>query len=374
MSSPVRKLLLTVDYEIFGNGSGDVREHIIAPTERMARICEKIGAPLTIFFEVEEYLAFQRERGRLSSRLGYDPAEEIRTQIIDLARRGHDMQLHLHPDWAGARLGDDGWILRPECKTVDSLFQTREETSDYIAERKAVIDRLLEQAGVSQRVTAYRAGGFCAQPGDKLLWALARNGFVLDSSLVKGMTRRDRHVAYDFRGAPKGKRHWRIRDDVAREEASGPLFEVPIHSRMGRRIQQLTLKRLLAKFSRHVPKNKQREMLEQLNVGRSPASIARFLLQPFPIKLDFHNMSAGQMVRWIRSAAPAPEGEIDALVLIGHSKEHRTDADLDGLVAAVGRDPRMRIVSMDELSRDLRQLQSAAPASAQPKQEPALRA
>ena len=36
-----RQLLLTLDYEIFGNGSGDVRQHMVEPTERMARICER---------------------------------------------------------------------------------------------------------------------------------------------------------------------------------------------------------------------------------------------------------------------------------------------------------------------------------------------
>ncbi len=59
-----RQLLLTVDYEVFGNGSGDVRWHIVELTEWMARICEKFGMSLTVFFEVEEFLAFGRERGR----------------------------------------------------------------------------------------------------------------------------------------------------------------------------------------------------------------------------------------------------------------------------------------------------------------------
>ena len=97
-----RQLLLTVDHEIFGNGSGDVRRHITGPTERMARICEKFGMPLVVFFEVEEYLAFERERKKLVAAWGYEPAAEIRAQAIDLIRRGHDLQLHLHPEWVGA--------------------------------------------------------------------------------------------------------------------------------------------------------------------------------------------------------------------------------------------------------------------------------
>jgi len=55
-----RAICLTVDHEIFGNGTGDVRRHVIEPAERMARSCEMFGMPLTVFFEVEEYLAFGR--------------------------------------------------------------------------------------------------------------------------------------------------------------------------------------------------------------------------------------------------------------------------------------------------------------------------
>lgn len=350
-NSKKRSVLLTVDYEIFGDGSGDVRQHITQPTERMARACEKFGVPLVLFVEVEEYLAFVRERASLRALLGYDPADEIRAQVIDLARRGHDLQLHLHPEWVGASLQGTQWKLRPEKRTVDSLFATPAETSAFLRERKAVVDEFLAAAGCRHNVTAYRAGAFCAQPGQKLLHGLKENGFILDSSLVKGMRRSDEHVTYDFSTAPERRRHWPIRDDVAREDSSGFLTEVPIYSRMGRRYHQLTPKRLAAKFSGNVPKSKQYEMVEQLRVRKTPAGIARFLFQPVPIKLDFHNMTAGKITRWIQHAPPAPEGDHDVLVLIGHSKEHRDDADFERLVEMISRDPSLEVISMHDLAQ-----------------------
>jgi hypothetical protein len=143
---------------------------------------------------------------------------------------------------------------------------------------------------------------------------------VIDSSVVKGMVRRDEHVHLDFSAAPTERRHWQVSEDVAIEDAAGPITEIPIYSRMGRRIQQLTPRRLMAKFSGNIPKEKQREMVSQLGIGHTPASVLRFLGQRFSIKLDFHNMSASQMLRWIRNAPPAPEGDLDIIVLIGHSK------------------------------------------------------
>ena len=155
-----RQLLLTLDYEIFGNGYGDVRQHMVEPTEQMARICERYEVPLTIFFEAEEYLAFCRNARDLEQALGYDPARLIREQVRSLVRRGHDFQLHLHPQWYGARFVSGRWVLRPEVQTVDHLFETEEETGDYIASRKTLLEELTDGAAESRPVIAYRAGAF----------------------------------------------------------------------------------------------------------------------------------------------------------------------------------------------------------------------
>lgn len=354
-----RQLVLTVDHEIFGNGTGDARRHMLEPTERMARICEGFGISLTVFFEVEEYLAFERERDSVRKAWGYFPASELAMQAIDLARRGHDLQLHLHPEWVGARFEDESWILRPDRPTVDCLFDTQVEANDYIARRKAVIDGFYEAAGCERRVVAYRCGSFCAQPGRKLLTALAKNGILIDSSVVKGMIRRNDRVCLDFSKAPESRCHWRVAGDVAVEDGGGAVSEIPIYSRMGRRFQQLTPRRLLAKFSRQVPKERQRQMLGQLGLGRTPASILRFLGQRFPIKLDFHNMSATQMLRWIRTAPPAPEGDLDVLVLIGHSKEHRNDREFERFLSKVAVDSSLEVVTMSGIAAQL-EAQSAA--------------
>lgn len=351
----MRKICLTVDHEIFGNGTGDVRQHMTEPTERMAEACEKYGMPLTIFFEVEEYLAFERERESLVSVLGYDPAAEVRAQAVDLARRGHDLQLHIHPEWVGCRFEDGSWKLDPTKRTVHSLFANQEETTEYIRSRKAAVDAIREDSGSSSRVSVFRAGAFCAQPGGHLLPALSANDIIIDSSAVKGLTREDEYVHLDFRTAPSGRRHWRVSTDVAREDPNGRLLEVPIYSRMGRRVQQMTPRRMLAKFSGAVPKEKQREMVNQLGMGRSPASIARFLARPFPIKLDFHNMSARQMLRWIRKAPPAPGDDMDVIVLIGHSKEHRDHSNFEAFLAGVAADESLKVVSMGDIAERWRE-------------------
>ena len=258
-----RLTLLTVDYEIFGNGTGDVRQHMVEPTERMARICERHNAPLTVFFEAEEYLAFERYASVLESSLGYDPAALIRKQVAALARRGHDFQLHLHPQWHGAKLEGGQWRLQPEMETVDHLFETVEETSAYIRERKELLESLLADGGIAQPVIAYRAGAFSARPGRKLLQALSENDIYFDSSVVRGLFREAADYTLDYRTVDEPKRMWRVKTDVAQEDKAGSVWEVPIHSAMRRRFQQLTPGRLRAKFSRNVPAAQKSAMVQR---------------------------------------------------------------------------------------------------------------
>jgi len=350
-----RHIVISVDYEIFGNGEGDVRQHVVEPTERMARLCEKYGAPLTVFFEVEEYLAFEKFRDALVARLGYDPAALIRKQIISLAAAGHDIQLHLHPQWHRADYRDGKWILQRENNTVDSLFKTQEETTDYIADRKAVIERMLAEAGRQQKVTVYRAGAFSAQPATKLLAALAKNGFVIDSSVVKGLVQNKGYgSSLDYRKAPSAKEPWRVSHDVIEIDPAGPIWEVPIYSRMRRRIQQFTVRRLRAKFSKNIPKAQRHDMVQQLGVGKNPVKILKFLAQPIPIKLDFHNQSPRTLVNWIQSAPAAVNGGLDVVVLIGHTKEHTDDAAFEKFLALAKAAGGLKVSGFGEIAEKLR--------------------
>ena len=84
-------ITLTLDYEIFGDGSGDVRRFIIEPTMRLLKILEERDIPMTVFFELEEYLVFRRFAKAIQKRFGYDPAQLIEEQLEALIRAGHEI-------------------------------------------------------------------------------------------------------------------------------------------------------------------------------------------------------------------------------------------------------------------------------------------
>ena len=99
MSNGKLIILLTADYEIFGNGTGSVQHCLMNPAEEIMKTCEENNARVTFFVDVCEYWAFEEEEKRGSFSEGYLPATLIKNQLQDAVKRGHDVQLHFHPQW-----------------------------------------------------------------------------------------------------------------------------------------------------------------------------------------------------------------------------------------------------------------------------------
>jgi len=97
--------------------------------------------------------------------------DAIRPVVEAILAAGQEVQLHLHPNWAGARRGDGG------------AHHGRFEMSDYSREEQhaliaGAVD-LLKACGAAQPV-AFRAGSYAAN--DDTLAVLADLGFRYDSS------------------------------------------------------------------------------------------------------------------------------------------------------------------------------------------------
>ena len=105
---PRFKIILTSDYEVWGDGSGCVERCVIEPTEQILSIAEKYNARVTFFFDVCEYWAFKEvEENNSFIDKNYKPATLIENQLKDVIKRGFDVQLHFHPQWLNYKLVDD---------------------------------------------------------------------------------------------------------------------------------------------------------------------------------------------------------------------------------------------------------------------------
>jgi len=269
-------LILTADYEIFGNGSGDVRCCLINPTNRLLDLCGKYGAKLTLFFDVCEYWAFRQAKaeGKLNH-LDYDPAAEMAHQAQEAVRRGHDVQLHLHPQWLNAEIEGGHW------KVDFSLWRTPALEDKHIVRTfrkgKQTLEDLLRSIDPLYRCVAFRAGALSIQPEDKVLAAMKEVGLYADSSVAPGLKKNDGLEFYDFYNVPD-KPLWRISHSVAEEDPGGTLWEIPIATKyvhFWERDFGTTLWRMLKKIPRFpegcygsLPKIKksQKRFIKNLNI------------------------------------------------------------------------------------------------------------
>ena len=188
-----RLVAVTLDYETWQpippDESIDWEVDVFRPADEFLRTGDREGATLTLMAEAGEYLWLR----------GNDPAVAARMegQWQDAVRRGHDVQLHLHPAWLpelGARREGDVWTW--------DLSKTK--AADYpgdlaarLAECKSALESVLRPVDPSYRVTAFRAGGYQAQPFARLHDALVACGIGCDSSVHAGGFSPER--GYDYR-------------------------------------------------------------------------------------------------------------------------------------------------------------------------------
>ncbi|AFL95038.1 hypothetical protein CL1_0833 [Thermococcus cleftensis] len=134
-------IIMTIDYEIFGNGRGDVKRHMIEPMNRLLGITNRYNVPLTIMFEVYEYIYFKKYDDRLRRDFGYSPAEIIQDQINTAYEHGHDIQLHIHPQFVKMRYIHKRFI--PEIPELSVFDMNEQEVYNLIRRGKETLESMI---------------------------------------------------------------------------------------------------------------------------------------------------------------------------------------------------------------------------------------
>ena len=100
-------LMFHDDWEIYGDGTGDPVILMFDSARRLLDICDQYQAKYTFYAEIGQQLNMLDAPGRVCARYA-DTWEKI---LQDAVARGHDVQLHFHPQWIGAQLKDGQWKL-----------------------------------------------------------------------------------------------------------------------------------------------------------------------------------------------------------------------------------------------------------------------
>ncbi len=214
-------IYITLDYEIyFGENHGTVEKCIIYPTSELIRIAEKHKVRFSFFVDCGFILKLDEYRKK------YPQLEKdyiaITKQLKYLANTGHDIQLHIHPHWEDSYFNGERWII--DVKRYKLADFNENEITDIVYRYKQVLTVL-----TNKTVFAFRAGGWCLQPFDKLKKVFQQNNITLDSSVFRNGFYVSENYEYDFRTAPD-KTIYKFESDPAKENKNGYFTELPISS------------------------------------------------------------------------------------------------------------------------------------------------
>lgn len=219
-------IILSFDYELFfGVKSGSVLNTLINPTNIMLDFLDVIKWKATYFVD---YLMIKKMRDTKMEETNND-LNLIETQLKDILKRGHRIELHLHPHWIDAKYNGDGtWDFQSFYHY--SLSSLEEETIiDMFKEGCDYLNSLAQEIVPNYSVCAFRAGGWAIQPFNKIKRGFEETNIVVDSSVSWGTVGKNQYSYYDFRSSPD-KIYYYFSEDPTVEDQSGHFCEVPISS------------------------------------------------------------------------------------------------------------------------------------------------
>ncbi|MDH7599233.1 MAG: hypothetical protein QHH07_06305 [Sedimentisphaerales bacterium] len=184
-------ILLHDDWEVRGDGLGNVADLQYLPALALMDIAEDLGLKLTFMAEVAHRLALERFKE-------CHPDLSVQARLWDdtvrmMAERGFDVQLHLHPQWLDARYVD-GRFRVGRRQNIGCYRPDQQE--QLIAESVRYLIGLVKSVDQGYQVIAFKAGCWGLQPSRPLLGILASTGIHIILGVRDGMCIPNQNVDY----------------------------------------------------------------------------------------------------------------------------------------------------------------------------------
>lgn len=210
-------ILLTLDYELFLNDiSGTVHNCLVKPISELQEICDKYNIHYTVFVDAAYLYALNENRNHFKE-LDAD-YQAVCNNIRWIHSKGHEVELHIHPQWFFSEYHDGVWILD---WAHYSLADVGSERAVYFfKEAKGLLDGVLRE-----KTSIFRAGGYTLQ-GFDYVRAFSECGIVADSSVLPGQKEITTTHRFDYSGVSKTP--YQFTDDVCKSESEGCFTEIPI--------------------------------------------------------------------------------------------------------------------------------------------------
>lgn len=181
------------DWELSGNGSGDIRQLQFEPLRRLVSIYNRLGIHGSFNAEVMQQLTFRQHQDQHQELKVL--ADEWDDVVRETFRQGHDIQLHIHPQWQNAQYEDGRWKLTADWSILN---YSREAAQQMLQRGKEYLENLLKGVDPNYRCVSFRSGAWCIAPSPHMLDVLVKLGIVFDMSIVAGVKYDTRNIKLDY--------------------------------------------------------------------------------------------------------------------------------------------------------------------------------
>lgn len=381
---PTIHLAFVDDWEVSGDGSGDPHELQFAPMRKLVGIYNAYGIRGSFNAEVLQQLTFrqfQDEHPELKA-LADDWDEAVRETF----RQGHDIQLHIHPQWSSAEYKDGRWRLNGDWSI---LTYPVDQARLMIARGKDYLEKLLRPIDPNYTSVSFRSGSWCIAPSPFMLGLLAEIGIVFDMSIVGGVRYDTRRIRLDYSNCEEDfLPYYPLMTDARRVSSKPePIVCIPTNHFYGSR--RSTLQHHVATLSAKLKKRaSSRDKLSA--AGRSveayghewaqtahdsklrrvydkgvvPYLKGKHLISDLA-QLDYSLMT--EMLASIRRRARASGLSDVPVILENHTKDIVDFSDIDQFVADVARASDIRCLTLTELAREVQSGRFAIKTRSQPR-------
>jgi hypothetical protein len=317
--------IFTLDYEIFGNGTGALNELVYEPARQLKAVFDRHNARFVNYVEVAEFEKIEA--------YGTDAAiDSVKRQIKEFHRDGYEIALHLHPQWANAHYENGRWSL--DLSEYNLCRLPRPRINEIVDRSLAYMRNVVDEPGYTP--ISFRAGNWLFQPTETAAGVLAEKGIRIDSSVFKGGLQHNHHL--DYRPAKKNGYYWSFSGDVNHPDSRGPWIEVPIHTEMVPFWRMSTRKR--RSFQNRLGAG-------DTNTKRKLGRVLDFVRPLYPLKLDFCRMTLDELTSMMDRVIGLDRkdaGSYRPVVAIGHTKDLIDTDTVDSFLSFLGRN-RIRVAT-----------------------------
>lgn len=183
-------IALVDDWEIRGNGLGDVKTLQYDPAISLMNLYDDYGIKNTFNVETMQGLSF-REYSAKDKNVHNDFTFWIQA-IEEMIDRGHDIQLHIHPQFYKAQRINHYW-------KINKSWSFEDYTKNQIDDMVQSAHHYLKEITLNKSIKSFRSGSWSIQNCPHLFNSLEKIGIKMDISIVDGLYYEGGGINLDYR-------------------------------------------------------------------------------------------------------------------------------------------------------------------------------